>query len=95
MARSRTVSAFAFPAEVARFLEVDGEDVRRMIELDGLPATKLPKAKRVVHRIYLPDLHDWLVRRSDGSPRLANYQEFVEKFRSAVDNETERGTDAA
>jgi hypothetical protein len=80
MAKSTRDSAFAFPAEVARFLEVRAEDVQRMIEFDGLPETRVPKRTRTVSRIYLPDFHAWLVGRSKNSARLLSYADFLVEF---------------
>jgi hypothetical protein len=95
MARSSNHSVYAFPVEVAAFLEVSPTDVRRMIDLDELPATRIPKAKRVALRIYLPDLHAWLLNRSVGRrDSLRDYPEFLQHFRQAagkakVERETE------
>jgi hypothetical protein len=74
-------SAFAFPAEVARFLEVEPDDVDRMIRMDDLPASKIPKARRNVTRIYLPDFHAWLLNRSSGDVlKLRDYTDFIARF---------------
>jgi hypothetical protein len=70
----------AFPAEVARFLLVEPQEVRRMVGMDRLPAVEIPLRKRKVLRIYLPDLHRWLVARSPDSMALRNYPEFLERF---------------
>lgn len=70
MARSRDKSAFAFPAEVARYLEVEPEDVKRMIKLDALPVSKIPAKTRAVQRIPLRDFHRWLIGRSSGDTSL-------------------------
>jgi hypothetical protein len=80
MASSRAGSATAFPAEVARFLLVSPADVQRMVRLDRLPAMKVPMSTRTVLRFYLPDLHRWLVGRSDACYELRNYADFLERF---------------
>jgi hypothetical protein len=73
--------AFAFPAEVARFLEIEPADVDRLIEYDELPVSSIPKVRRTVRRIYLPDFHAWLVQRSSGQVRsLMSYEEFLRVF---------------
>lgn len=79
----RTVrsSSYAFPAEVARYLACEPEDVKRMIRHDRLPVTRIPKRTRNVIRIYLPDLHAWLLGRSGGAmERLADYRAFLTEF---------------
>jgi hypothetical protein len=81
MASSVRSSAYAFVAEVARYLAVDPKDVKRMIELDALPASRIPKKKRTVERIYLPDFHQWILGRSSGqNDRLRDYPAFLAEF---------------
>ena len=52
---------------VARYLGKRDQDVARLIELDGLPAVRLPAAKRIARRIPLHGLHRWLSERCEGS----------------------------
>ncbi len=73
-------SPYAFPHEVARYLAIEAADVKRLVKLDGMPATAIPKATRTVLRIYLPDFHAWLVRRSKNPGSLAIYPEFLAEF---------------
>jgi len=81
MACSVRSSPYAFPVEVARFLAVEPRDVKAMIELDGLPTTKIPKKTRKVDRIYLPDFHAWLVNRSkNAADRLRDYKAWLAEF---------------
>lgn len=70
-------------AAVARFLGQDAEEVQMAIELDGMPHTKVPGRKRPGVRIFLPDLHEWLRKRSQVSPKLADYGEFRRAFMAA------------
>ena len=81
MATSVRSSAYAFVAEVARFLAVEPSDIKSMIRLDKLPHTLIPKATRNVPRIYLPDLHAWLLSRSAGDcHQLQNYPAWLAEF---------------
>lgn len=85
MARSTTHAAFAFPAEVARYLSVEREDVTTMIKLEKLPAIKLPKTTRSVYRIPLRDFHRWLLLRTQNpSPELSHYETFLADFHTAA-----------
>lgn len=91
MARSPVNNLFAFPAEVARFLCVEPEDVKRMMEMDGMPVTRIPKKKRSVARIPLRDLHGWLRDRSaqetaskSAAKPLANYETFLADFNAVA-----------
>lgn len=79
-------SPYAFVAEVARYLAVEPADVRRLIRQHALPATRLPAATRVVHRIPLRDFHAWLLRQTpspETALHLADYPTFLEDFRAA------------
>lgn len=81
MARSAHKSPQAFPAEIARYLCMEPEDVRNMIALDRLPALKIPKAKRSVLRVPLRDFHAWLCKRAlSPVPELATYETFLADF---------------
>jgi len=73
-------SPYAFPHEIARYLAVEAKDVARMIRLDGLPATSIPKTKRTVQRVYLPDFHKWLMKRTKNAGMLADYDNFLVVF---------------
>lgn len=89
MARSRDKSAFAFPAEVARYLEVEPDDVKRMIKLDALPVSKLPMKTRTVQRIPLRDFHRWLIGRSAGdTSHLADFNTWRTDFLAASSPES-------
>jgi len=70
----------AFVAEVARYLMVDPDDVRRMVEMDALPAISIPKQTRNVLRIPLRDFHGWLVKRAKNLTGLSNYERFLAEF---------------
>lgn len=81
MARSAFQAPHAFVAEVARYLAMDPDDVQRMVELDKLPALRLPRAKRTVLRIPLRDFHRWLCARAiTPTPSLATYETFLADF---------------
>jgi hypothetical protein len=81
MAQTPNRGALAFPAEVARYLSVDPNDVKRMIRLAKLPAIRIPAATRAVTRIPLRDFHAWLIARSvNETPEFANYEKFMEDF---------------
>lgn len=75
----------AFVVEVARYLMVDADDVRRMVEMDNLPAISIPKKTRTVLRIPLRELHGWLVKRAKNGA-LQNYERFREEFNAARNN---------
>jgi hypothetical protein len=77
------VSELVKRAAVARFLGQDAEEVQMAIDLDGMPHTKVPGRKRPGVRIFLPDLHEWLRKRSQVSPKLADYGEFRRAFMAA------------
>ena len=85
MARSPRHGSIAFVAEVARFLCVEPEDVRRMIQLDKLPAVRIPVKTKTVDRIPLRDFQAWLARRSvNPTPQLMNFETFLEDFDRTV-----------
>lgn len=73
----------AFVAEVARYLMVEADDVRRMVEMDALPAFSIPKKTRPVLRIPLRDLHGWLMKRAKNSSSLQSYERFREAFNAS------------
>lgn len=52
---------------VARYLGKRDQDVAKLIDLDGLPAVRLPAEKRIARRIPLHGLHRWLSERCEGS----------------------------
>lgn len=70
-------------AAVARFLGEDPEEVRRMMEMDGMPHVRVPGPTRPAFRVFLPDLHRWLCQRADGCQKLADYEEFRRAFFAA------------
>gem|GEM_PF-5710543 len=67
----------ALPREVARFLAVEPTEIKRLAKLAGLAATRIPARMRSVLRIYLPDLHLWLLSRSLNVAALADYTAFL------------------
>jgi len=74
----------AFVVEVARYLLVDPEDVRRMIQMDGMPAFSIPKKTRPVLRIPLRGLHAWLMKRARGGDSgIQSYDKFRDGFMAA------------
>jgi len=70
---------WVFVGEVASFLRMEPEDIRRCIENDGLPVVKIPSKKRTVKRIWLPALYKWLAQRGMGEG-LGDFEEFREGF---------------
>jgi hypothetical protein len=81
MASSATAAPHAFVAEIARYLAMEPADVQRMVELDRLPALRLPREKRHVLRIPLRDFHRWLCARAvTPTPALATYETFLADF---------------
>jgi len=81
VARTVRSSPNAFVSEVARYLAVDPDDVQRMIRIAKLPALKIPKETRTVHRIPLRDFHAWLLKRTKNpAPQLASYDTFLADF---------------
>ncbi len=67
-------------AAVARFFSQEPEEVDRQIREDGLPHCEVPGPQRNSVRIFLPDLHQWLLKRSQLSPRLGDFREFRRAF---------------
>lgn len=47
-------------AQIARYFGSQPQEVARMIKEDGLPAVELPGPARLVKKITLHGLHDWL-----------------------------------
>ena len=89
MAVSLQSNAYAFPAEVARFLAVEPADVKRMQDLDGMPFTTIAKATRTVRRVYLPALHEWLLKQSRGeSGEMMSYVKWLAEFDRCRGGET-------
>ena len=70
-------------AEIARFLGVESAEVDRMIELDDLPAIRVPGQTRPSVRIYLVDFHRWLLRGADPASEIRDYPGFVASFQAA------------
>jgi len=71
-------------ADVRRFLQVDDDEVQRMIDQDNLPYIRKPGATKPGVRIFLPDFHEWLVGYAQGaSRRIADYPEFLRAFWAA------------
>lgn len=65
-------------AQVARYLECRPQEVARMIKDDALPVVKLPSAKRLVQKITLHGLHEWLSGRCSGAAFITVDQLAVE-----------------
>lgn len=63
-------------ADLARFFGKSKEEIDRMIEQDGLPAVDLPGPKAEGKRLFLPDVHRWLMRRLPDGSALMRYQVF-------------------
>lgn len=71
----------AFVAEVARYLEVEPDDVKRMIRTAKLPSLQVPKKTRNVTRIPLRSFHAWLMGRTENPGPMADYETFLTDFR--------------
>lgn len=69
-------------ADVARFLAVDAAEVDALTE-SGLPFVKVPGPKRPGKRIFLPDLHAWLAKRTSSGSALMSYERFRRAFEEA------------
>lgn len=80
--RTRGGSELVRLADLGRFLCQDADEVRLLVT-DGMPHTKVNGRTRPVYRVFLPDFHRWLMLRSPGCERLADYQEFRRAFREA------------
>lgn len=81
MAASKTGTMIAFPAEVARYLLVESEDIERMITSDKLPATRVMKTTRRVYRIPLREFHAWLMDRTvNPRPGMGRFETFLKDF---------------
>lgn len=53
-------------AQIARYFGSRPQEVARMIKEDGLPAVELPGPSRLVKKITLHGLHEWLSARHSG-----------------------------
>jgi hypothetical protein len=53
-------------AEIARYFGSRPQEVARMIKDDGLPAVELPGPSRLVKKITLHGLHEWMKPRHSG-----------------------------
>lgn len=84
---SRPTLDWAMPAEIARFLRLEQKDVDTLIKSDGLPATRIPRKTRCVKRIWLRDLHRWLLGNTAApGAALSDFETFradFEKHRAA------------
>lgn len=84
MAISSPSSPYAFPAEVERYFALEKGDVKRLMDEDGLPYTEVPKAKKMVRRIYLPELHAWEMNRVKGAAVvMIDYEKWVAHFNAS------------
>lgn len=54
-------------AQIARYFGSRPQEVARMIKEDGLPAVELPGPARLVKKITLHGLHEWLSARHSGT----------------------------
>lgn len=81
--KQKAVRAMQSREAVGRFLGCEGEEVGRMIEMDELPCVRIPGETRPRIRIYLPDFHAWLAKRSYGE-RIKSYEEFLVEFGRTV-----------
>lgn len=54
-------------AQIARYFGSRPQEVARMIKEDGLPAVELPGPARLVKKITLHGLHQWLSERHSGT----------------------------
>lgn len=71
-------------SEVAAFLRMEPAEVRALIDLDGLPAKRVPGAKRAVLRVFLPDFWRWFCDRpGETGMELASYARFETEFEAA------------
>jgi hypothetical protein len=79
---SHPATDWAMPAEIARFLRLEPSDVATLIKSDGLPATKIPSKTRNVTRVWLRDLHKWLLANTRNAPAtaLADFETFRAEF---------------
>lgn len=86
--------AMAFPAEVARFLEVEPQRVRLMIAHEKLPAVRLVAKSRFVDRIPVRGLHRWLLEQAtEQTPEMRDFETFARDFWAAAERRpaTEKG----
>ena len=87
MSRPRKRTEMVRRAAVAGFLGMEPEEIARMIAEDDLPVVKLPGRQRSAIRIFLPDLHVWLMIGGRLCRRLASYEEFRRAFFAAQETE--------
>ncbi len=81
--RAGVVRAMQSREAVGRFLGCEGTEVDRMIEMDELPFVKIPGECRPRIRIFLPDFHAWLAKRTGGSA-LKDYETFLREWKRVI-----------
>ena len=67
-------------AEISRFLGQGADEVRDMLELDGLPHAKVPGKTKPGVRVALRDLHGFLLKRWNGETAMRDYEVFRGAF---------------
>jgi hypothetical protein len=73
--------SYASAAVISRFLGVEPEELRRMIDQDGLPAQEIPGPTRRVLRILPRALYEWLGRYGPQALELEGWLDELEAFR--------------
>jgi hypothetical protein len=84
--KAAVVRAMQSREAVGRFLGCEGTEVDRMIEMDALPVVRIPGEKRPRLRIFLPDFHEWLAKRTQGG-RLRDYETFLNEWKRVASAE--------
>ena len=67
-------------AEISRFLGQGADEVRILIELDGLPHARVPGKTKPSLRVALRDLHAFLLRRWQGETLMRDFEVFRGEF---------------
>jgi hypothetical protein len=75
-------------AEISRFLGQGAEEVREMLDLDGLPHAKVPGKTKPSVRVALRDLHGFMLRRWQGETVLRDFAVFAEAFWGSQEHRT-------
>jgi hypothetical protein len=67
-------------AEICRFVGQDSTEVKIWVEMDGLPAVKVPGKTKPALRVSLRDLHAFLMKRAVGETALREFTVFRAAF---------------
>jgi hypothetical protein len=76
--------------EIARFLRQGPQEIRDMLEVDGLPHAKVPGKTKPAERVALRDLHRHLLKTWQGETVMRDFEQFRRAFWESVSGGEER-----